>query len=108
MSQAKQAFVTLTDAATVAVDFSVSNNNQVTVAGNRTLTFANPAVGEIYCVRITQDASGSRTITWPTIKWAGGSAPSLTATASRTDDVFLMYDGTFYSDVAIVKNKTLA
>ena len=105
MSQAKQAVNTLTDAATIAVDFSISSNHAVTVAGNRTFTFSNPQAGEIYSIKVIQDATGSRTITWPsTVKWAGGSAPTLTATASKADFVFFYCDGTNYFDLAITKN----
>src|SRR5687768_2224687 len=107
--QSKLTPYALTDAATIAIDWNNSQNQYVTVAGNRTLTFSNPVAGQIYSVQITQDSSGSRTITWPsTVKWAGGSAPTLTATASKTDFVYFMYTGSYYVDVAIVKNHTLS
>src|SRR3954462_11296620 len=97
--QSKTTPYALTDAATIAVDWNNSVNQSVTVAGNRTFTFSNPTAGAIYSVAITQDAVGSRTITWPsTVKWAGGSAPTLTTTASRTDVVYFMYTGSFYVD----------
>ena len=100
---------TLTDAATIAVDFNVSQNHTVTVAGNRTLTFANGKAGQTYSVSITQDATGSRLITWPsTVKWAGGSAPTLTTTAARADQIHFYFDGTYYRDIAIAKNFNLA
>ena len=95
----------LTDGATVAVDWNLSQNQKVTVAGNRTLTFSNPVAGEVYSIKIKQDATGSRTITWPpAVKWAGGSAPTLTTTAGRTDLIVFLYDGTNYLDVAIRAN----
>lgn len=106
--QSKTAFTTLTDAATVAFDFNVSECNQVTLGGNRTFTFSNPVAGGIYVVKITQDSSGSRLVTWPsTVKWAGGSAPTLTSTASRTDVIYFFYDGTSYLDIAVKLNHTL-
>ena len=106
--QSSLPFKTLTDGATVAVDFNKSQNHVVTLAGNRTLTFSNPQAGSRYLLKITQDATGSRTITWPsTVKWAGGSAPTLTATAAKTDLIEFLFDGTNYLDVNIVKNFTL-
>jgi hypothetical protein len=37
-------------------------------------------------INIKQDATGSRTVTWFSgITWAGGSAPTLTTTANKTD-----------------------
>ena len=55
-------------------------------AGNITIAVSNPTVGQVFMVEITQDGVGSRTVTWfSTIKWAGGSAPVLTTTASKRD-----------------------
>jgi hypothetical protein len=108
MLQSNATFRALTDGATIAVDFNVAENNAVTVAGNRTFTFANGKSGNLYAIKIKQDATGSRLITWPaTVKWAGGSAPTLTATAAKTDLVVFLFDGTNYLDVAIVKNFTI-
>lgn len=91
----------LTDGATIAVDWNNGDTQYVTIAATgRTLTFANPREGRIYRLVVIQDGSGSRTITtWPTIKWAGGSAPTLTTTASRADIVTLLYcNSVYYAD----------
>src|SRR5437879_3289265 len=107
--QSKLTPYTDTDGATITMDFNVSHNHVVTVAGNRTLAFSNPVAGEVYYITITQDSTGSRLITWPsTVKWAGGSAPTLTTTAARSDIIYFMYTGTYYVDLAIVKNHNLA
>jgi len=107
--QSNTTFNSNTDAAIVAMDFNNGVNQKVTVAGNRTLTFSNPVEGATYGIMIKQDAVGSRTITWPsTVKWAGGTAPTLTSTASRTDVVYFMYTGSYFVDIAIVKNHNLA
>ena len=99
----------LIDAATVAVDWNKSVNQQVTMAGNRTFTFSNPVAGSFYTLKITQDATGSRLATFPAaVEWAGGSAPTLTTTASRVDIITFYYDGTDYFDVAIKKDYNLA
>jgi hypothetical protein len=74
------------DGATVTFDMDTSNLHQVTLAGNRTLAVSNVAVGQAFVIRLTQDGTGSRTVTWfSTIKWAGGSAPTLTTTAAKAD-----------------------
>lgn len=40
---------------------------------------------------LIQDGTGSRTVTWfTTIKWAGGSAPTLTTTANKIDTVGIL------------------
>lgn len=77
----------LTDGATITPDFSVANNFSVTLAGNRTL--ANPTnltAGQSGSIVITQDATGSRTLSYGTYwKFAGGTAPTLTTTAAAVD-----------------------
>ena len=64
-------------------------------AGNITITVSNATAGEKFLVSITQDAVGSRTVTWfSTISWVGGSAPTLTTTASKTDVFGFIATGT--------------
>jgi len=78
---------TLTDGATITPDFAVANHFSVTLAGNRTL--ANPtnlAAGQSGAIFITQDASGSRTLTFGAYwKFAGGTAPTLSTAANAVD-----------------------
>jgi len=92
----------LTDGATIALDWNNSNVQSVTLGGNRTFTFANPKDGGRYLIRLKQDATGSRTVTWPTIIWRGGTAPTLTTTANKVDLITLIYDGTsYYGDASL-------
>lgn len=83
------AVVALTDGATITPDFALSNNYEVTLAGNRTL--ANPTnlvAGQSGVIKIAQDATGSRTLAYGSYwKFEGGSAPTLTTTASAIDDL---------------------
>lgn len=75
-----------TDGATITFDMNVSNLHTVTLGGNRTLAVSNVAVGQKFILRLVQDGTGSRTVTWfATIKWPGGSAPTLTTTLNKTD-----------------------
>lgn len=81
-----QALTTDTDGATVTFDMSASSIHSVTLGGNRTLALANVAIGDCFVLRLIQDGSGSRTVTWfSTIHWVTGSAPTLTTTASHWD-----------------------
>jgi hypothetical protein len=79
--------VSLTDAATIAVDLSLGNNFSVTLAGNRTLGApTNVTAGQSGVIVITQDGTGSRTLAFNSVyKFAGGTAPTLTTTASAVD-----------------------
>ena len=90
----------LTDGATIAINFANSNVQSVTLGGSRTITFAGAVAGGRYLLLITQDGTGSRLITWPTVKWAGGTTPTLTTTAGKTDLITIIYDGTSYYGAA--------
>lgn len=87
---------TLTDGATITCNTAISNHFKVTLGGNRTFALsATPSIGT-YIVYFIQDATGSRTITWPSSnwKWAGGSAPVMTTTANKIDVLMMVSDGT--------------
>lgn len=77
----------LTDGATITPDFAAANNFSVTLGGNRTL--ANPTnltAGQSGAIVITQDGTGSRTLAYGSyFKFSGGTAPTLTTTASAVD-----------------------
>lgn len=76
-------------AGAITFDFDVGNIFSVALTENITsITFSNvPASGAVNAVLLlTQDATGSRTITWPaSVKWAGGMAPTLSTAASSVD-----------------------
>ena len=79
--------VVLQDQATVAVDLSLGNNFTLTLAGNRTLGApTNVTAGQSGVIVVTQDGTGSRTLAYNSVyKFAGGTAPTLTTTASAVD-----------------------
>lgn len=74
-------------AATATLDLSAANIHKIQMpAGNITIAISNATVGQIFMIEITQDGTGSRIATWfATIKWAGGSAPTLTTAANKRD-----------------------
>ena len=73
----------------VAVDLSLRNNYTLALAENTTIK--NPSgevVGQSGSIFITQDGTGSRTAAWEShYLWAGGTAPTLTTTASAVDRI---------------------
>jgi hypothetical protein len=87
----------ITAASNTTLDLSSGNVLTVNLGANiSTLTITNAVVGT-YLIKFVQDATGSRTVTFPTAwKWAGGTAPTITATANKIDIVTLIYDGTTY------------
>lgn len=79
--------VALTFGSTITPNFSSGNIFTVTLTGNGTL--ANPtnlAAGQCGQIFITQDSTGSRTLSYGS-QWnfPGGTAPTLTTTAGATD-----------------------
>lgn len=81
-------WVTASDGATVTFNLSSGSKQKVTLGDNRTLALSNVVAGHCFILRLIQDATGSRTVTWfSTIKWPAGVAPTLTTTANK-EDVF--------------------
>lgn len=79
------------------IDWNDSNVQTLTLNGNVTLTLSNPIDGMAYNLILIQDATGSRTVTWPgTVEWPSGTAPTLSTAASSIDVVTLIWDGTRY------------
>jgi hypothetical protein len=65
-------------------------------SGNITFTFSNPASGASY-VLLLQQGSTARTYTWPaSVKWLGGTAPTVSTTDNDIDMVTFFYNGTNY------------
>lgn len=68
------------------VDFGRGTIHHVTMYANTTVTMPEPRPGVGFTLMLQQDGTGSRTVTWPsTVAWGGGTAPTLTATANKTD-----------------------
>jgi hypothetical protein len=87
---------------TVNVSFASGNIIDMTLTASTTLTLAGHVVGT-YIFELTQGGTGSYTITWPaSVKWSGGTAPTLTATVGKTDIVTLFHDGpNFYGTYSL-------
>lgn len=79
-----------------AVTINMANGNiqSLTLTGNVTLSVSNPAASGIassLTLFLTQDSTGSRTVTWPTTtKWDSGTAPTLSTAAGAIDVVTLI------------------
>ena len=73
---------------TRAINLANGNVVSATLTGNTTFTFSG-ATASTACsfgLYLTQDATGSRTVTWPaSVKWAGGTPPTLSTGANDID-----------------------
>lgn len=83
--------VTLTDGATVTPDFAAGNYFDWTIGGNRTLaTPSNLVACQGAVIRIVQDGTGGRTITFSSAyKFEGGTVPTLSTAAGAVDVLVL-------------------
>ena len=78
----------------------------ITLTGNATITMPTAAVGKSFILLLRQDATGSRTVTWSTVNWAGATAPTVTSTASKQDIYSFFSDGTSWYGVTVGQNYT--
>lgn len=67
-------------------DVDEATMHDVTLTANCTFTFPTAGAGKSFSLLLRQDGTGSRTVTWPAaVKWASGTAPTLTTAASGRD-----------------------
>lgn len=80
----------------------------LTLTGNCTFTFPTATAGRSFIMLLKQDGTGSRTVTWPAaVKWPGGTAPTITSTASKLDKYIFTADGTNWYGSDAGKNYTV-
>lgn len=88
------------------LDLTLANEFRVTFGTtNGTLVVANETDGQKFIVSLTQDAVGTRTVTWfTTIKWPGGTTgtPVLTTAAAKRDTFGFIVTGSDQYDGFIV------
>ena len=80
-----------------------------TLTGNCTYTFPTPVAGKSFTLVQKQDATGSRTVTWPaSVKWPAATAPTVTSTASKADKfVFTAIDSSSWLGSVAGQNYTV-
>jgi hypothetical protein len=91
------------------IDLANGTVQYLTLTGNCTYTFPTPVAGKSFILVQKQDATGSRTVTWPaSVDWPGATAPTLTATASKADKfVFTAIDGSNWLGSVAGQNYTV-
>jgi len=90
----------------ITLDLTNGTVQIITLTGNATITMPTATSGKSFIMFLKQDATGSRTVTWSTVKWAGGTNPTITATASRQDILSFFADGTNWYGVVVAQNYT--
>lgn len=90
----------------ITLDLANGTVQIITLTGNATITMPTATSGKSFILMLKQDGTGSRTVTWSTVKWAGGTAPTITSTASRLDLLSFFADGTNWYGAVISQNYT--
>ena len=105
-SRAYNPILTLTDAASIAVDFAKGNNFLVTIGGNRTLELpTNCTAGQSGQIHIIQDGSGSRTLAYNTAwQFVSAAVPTLSTGASDVDILCYVARSATTVDAVLLKN----
>lgn len=79
--------------------------DNLTLTANTTITMPTAVLGKSFVIYLRTGAGGY-TVTWTTVKWAAGTAPTITATASRMDIYSFFSDGTNWYGVVVGQNYT--
>lgn len=89
-----------------AITVSLTNGTvqQLTLTGNATITMPSASAGKSFIIMLKQDGTGSRTVTWSTVTWPSGTAPTITSTASKQDIFSFFSDGTNWYGATIGQN----
>lgn len=97
-------WVDATDGTTITFDLSKGTRQRVTLgASGRTLALSGAVEGMVFVLRLKQPAGGSATVNWFSgITWAGGSAPTLTTTGNKADELIFICTGTNTYDGHVV------
>ena len=91
------------------IDLAGGSVQILTLTGNVTYTFPTPVAGKSFILVQKQDATGSRTVTWPaSVDWPSATAPTLTSTALKADKfVFTAIDGSNWLGSVAGQNYTV-
>jgi len=78
------------------IDWTSGHKQKLTINGANIITFSDPP-GACNVLLIVVQGSASATIaSWPTIKWANSTAPTLSTVSGATDIISFLFDGTDY------------
>jgi len=90
----------------ITLDIVTNGTDQViTLTGTATITMPTATAGKSFLLKLKTGA-GAYTVTWSTVKWPGGTAPTLTSTASRMDIFSFFSDGTNWYGTTVGQNYT--
>jgi hypothetical protein len=91
----------------ITVDLANGTVQNLTLtAASVTITMPTAVAGKSFIIILSQDATGSRSVTWSTVSWPSATPPSVTQTASRKDIFSFFSNGTSWFGTTIGQNYT--
>jgi hypothetical protein len=88
----------------ITVDLANGTVQNLTLTGNATITMPTAVAGKSFIIILSQDGTGSRTVTWSTVSWPAATAPTITSTASKRDIFSFFSNGTSWFGATIGQN----
>jgi hypothetical protein len=88
----------------ITLDLANGTFQNITLTGNATITMPSAVAGKSFLLLLSQDATGGRTVTWSTVVWPSGTAPTITSTASKRDIFSFFSNGTSWFGVTVGQN----
>lgn len=89
----------------LTLDLANGTIQVLTLTGNATITLPTATAGKSFLVQLKTGA-GSFTCSFNAVKWPGGTAPTVTSTASRMDIFSFFADGTNWYGTTVGQNYT--
>lgn len=89
----------------ITVDLANGTVQILTLTGSPTITMPTATAGKSFVI-LLKTGSGGYSVTWSTVKWAGGTAPTITTTASKMDMLSFFSDGTNWYGTVLGQNYT--
>jgi hypothetical protein len=101
--------VTANTSTAYTIDLANGTVQILTLTGNCTYTFPTPVAGKSFILIQKQDATGSRTVTWPSsVDWPSATPPTLTSAPLKADKfVFTAIDGSNWLGSVAGQNYTV-
>jgi hypothetical protein len=90
-----------------AITLSLANGTVqiLTLTAGATITMPAAVAGKSFLIQL-KTGSGGYSVTWTTVKWPSGTAPTITSTASRMDIYSFFSDGTNWYGTTVGQSYT--
>jgi hypothetical protein len=79
----------------ITLDLANGTVQIITLTGSPTITMPAAVSGKSFML-LLKTGAGSYTVTWSSVQWPSGTAPTLTSTASKMDKFVFTSDGTYW------------